>query len=540
MATCENCSTSFTPSDAHTEVTSLRILCANCEAQRKAERARRAAEKAPRPAAASAVPPVPTTRRANPTPPSSPVPVATTPATNSSPSPRAARPAPPPTPPAPASEPAPRAPTTSRPSSTPKSKPRSATPDVRREVEMLKARENKVMMYGWIVCGVLAVIALGVWWRVQAKRSAEEAAVAAHQKEVNDFATKMRGFDLTNLVLATEAIALAESQKPLWEDSAITSDIGSIVAKAKTNIESARDRKELELRMTAAEEGIQNAASKTPKEIAQIRRTLQELENKADSMGPEFKARVAASKSGIDRTYVIRLHDDAKATAAKGPSEGRAALAAYTLAEDEVLKLFEAALRSKNKEAEEYYRQHFKDIITESDLIATALFTPEVIEKVPWKDLLSSEFAKSWANDGLKGFRIENGALQAVGPEIGAGKIGIMSIGDREQWRDFEIDAEFTLVAGTGHFFFRLGKRTDNAGESYSIAPGEGGFKLGEKYGAKATFIGSKISITWSSADVAPYEVDTIWSRIRKGAFGMTLTEGSEIKLTRLRIRELR
>ncbi len=571
MAICENCGTSFTPSDAHTEVTSLRILCTKCEAERKAERARRAGEKAAQSSAPKAAPPVPATRRASPAPasttaaqasvssaPVSSAPVSAKPASapppvsqrtpSSDAPPRATRPATAPSKPTPAApaplvatSPAPRAASAQNAGASTKGKARGSTPDVRREIELLKRRENKVMMYGWIVCGGLTLIALGVWWRVQAKKSAEAAAVAAAIQEVQDFVSKMKGFDITNLVQANDAITFAESNKKLWEDNSASSDVGTIVSRAKTNLETAKDRKETEDRLANAEQVINNAASETPQNIAKIRRILGDLEQRVDSMPPEFKTRLTSAKSVIDKTYVVRLHDDAKAIAAKGPSEARAALTAYTLAEDEALKLFEESMRRKNKEGEDYYKQHYRDMITESDAIATAVFTADVIEKVPWKDLLAGDATKGWANDGLKGFRIDSGALQAVGPEIGAGKTAIMSIGDREQWRDFELDFEFTLVSGTGSFYFRLGRRPDNAGDIYPISTGEGGFKLGEKYGAKATFIGSTLSITWSTADITPYTPDgASWARMRKGAFGLTLNEGSEIKISRLRIREVR
>jgi hypothetical protein len=599
MAICENCGTSFTPSDAHTEVTSLRILCEKCEAERKAERARRAAEKAaqstaakvsppasapksappasapksapsvsaPKSAPPASAPPVPATRRASPAPastgsantgsasstPTNSRPASATPpvsqrTASSDAAPRTTRPAAAaskPATPAPivAASAAPASPPTPRPAPAAggKGKPRGSTPDVRREIELLKKRENKVMMYGWIVCGALTLIALGVWWRVQAKKSAEAAAVAAAKQEVDDFVAKMKGFDITNLVQATEAITYAESKKPLWEDSSATADVGTIVSRAKTNLETAKDRKETEERLANAEQVINNAASETPQIIAKTRRILSDLEQRVDSMPPDFKTRLNAAKSVIDKTYVVRLHDDAKAIAAKGPSEGRAALTAYTAAEDEVLKLFEESMRRKNKEAEEYYKQRYRDIITESDALATAVFTPDVIEKAPWKDLLAGDAVKGWANDGLKGFRIDSGELQAVGPEIGAGKTAILSIGDREQWRDFEIDVEFTVVAGTGDFYFRLGRRPDNAGDRYPISTGEGGFKLGQKYSGKALFIGSNLSITWNTAEIEPYTpAGTSWARTRKGAFGVTLNEGSELKISRLRIRELR
>lgn len=556
MAICENCSTDFTPSEARTEVASLRILCEKCEAERKAEKARRAAEKS-QASAPKTAPPVPATRRASPAPASAPS-VAASPAAASAKStpmnatppaasrsatpgaPRVVRPAPTAPPPAePVEPPSARSPRPSAAASS-KSKPRSGTPDVRREIELLKRRENKVMMIGWIVCGVLALAALGTWLTVQGKKAAERAAVEAAKKEVEDFAAKMKSFDITKLDQANAAIALADEKKKIWEESSVSGDVGTIVAHAKTNLEMAKDRKETEDRLANAEQVIQNAANETPQIIAKTRRILSDLENKQDVMGEEFKTRVAAAKSVIDKTYANRLRDEAKALAGKGPSEARAALTAYGAAEDEMQKLYEESMRRKNKEAETYYKALYQEVITESDTLATAVFTPEVIEKAPWKDLLAGD-SKNWVNAGMKGFRIDSGTLQAVGPEVGANQTGIMSIGDREQWRDFELDIEFTLVSGTAEFYFRLGRRTENAGELYKVAPGDTGIKLGEKFAAKVTFIGSKITIAWSSADITPWSNEAVrWQNTRKGAFGATLTDGSELRISRLRIRELR
>ncbi len=52
--------------------------------------------------------------------------------------------------------------------------------------------------------------------------------------------------------------------------------------------------------------------------------------------------------------------------------------------------------------------------------------------------------------------------------------------------------------------------------------------------------MGSKLNITFTPGDIQPYEEEVRWDITRKGAFGLTLGEGSEIKVTRLRIRELR
>lgn len=574
MVTCEICGTNFTPSTDTTEVTSLRILCASCEEKRRAERAARARAKAAgtgagagvASATASAPPPVPATKSAAPAAaPRKPAAEASSAGASAekrpaAPAPAAARaPAPTraPTPP-PVAEPeaddderpsarsvagrrSSKSSAAPRPSALAKKHAAGGSPDVQREIQMLRKRENKVVMYGWIACLVLLSVAGGLALRAKIKRDNAAAELAAYKQSQDDFRAKLAGYELSDLKQANEAIAYAEEKKAIWQDEVWANDISSRVAKARSNIDLARERKELEERLLVVEETIQNAATKTPDEVAKVRRTLGDLELNADKVSPEFKARVQTARAVVDKTIANRLHDEARSIAAKGPNDQRAALTAYTKAEDEVLRLFEESIRRKTKENEEYYKAKYKEIIAESDALAVVIFTPEVVEKVPWKDLLSTEAAKGWQHDGLADFGIGNGSLRAVGLPPGAGKTGIMSVGDREQWRDFVLDVEFVIEAGSTNFFFRLGRRADNTVENYELATGPGApLKAGEGYGMQATFIGSKLSLAFSTSEVGSYEIESSWSRSRKGAFGITVPEGSTIKITKLRIRELR
>ncbi|MFN0242209.1 MAG: hypothetical protein ACKVWV_04890 [Planctomycetota bacterium] len=571
MVTCENCGTNFTPSTDTTEVTSLRILCASCDEKRRLERAARARAKstgasagaASARAGASAPPPVPATKSAVPA--AAPrKPAADTssaaasaerrpPSRPAAPAPAAARaPVPPPAAEAedeeerPAARSAagrtsPKSSAAPRPSALAKKHAAGGSPDVAREIQMLRKRENKVVMYGWIACVVLLSIAGGLALRAKMKRDAAAEAIAAYKASQDEFRAKLAKYEVSDLKQASEAIAYADEKRALWADEAWANDISSRVAKARTNIDLARERKELEERLLVVEETIQNAATRPPDEVAKVRRTLGDLELNADKVSPEFKARVQTARAVVDKTIATRLHDEARAIAAKGPNDQRAALTAYTKAEDEALRLFEESIRRKTKENEDFYKAKYREIIAESDALATAIFTPEVVDKAQWKDLLSTEAAKGWQHDGLADFGVGNGQLRAVGLPPGAGKTGIMSVGDREQWRDFVLDAEFIIEAGSSNFFFRLGRRADNTVENFELATGPGApLKAGESYGMQATFIGSKLSLTFSTSEINPYEIESSWSRSRKGAFGITVPEGSTIKITKLKIRELR
>jgi hypothetical protein len=423
--------------------------------------------------------------------------------------------------------------------------PAPSHPDVQREAEMLRQRANKTMTYAWIACGVLAVVAGGVWFKINMQKQAEQDAETAHQKLIDDFAAKMRKFDLNVEAQAEEAIKTADGDK-IWKDAdpKISGEIGGIVNKARANLDLLKDKRELADRLTNAEIVVRDAATKPPDELAKVRRTLEDLDGKGEMMGDDFKKRVATARTTADRAYVTRLHDEAKAQAGQGAGNARVALTAYTKAEEEVLKLFEKSIKSKSKDLEEFFKGHYLDIIKESDALCAILFTPEAIEKTPWTDLLSEDQKKHWQHEsgGFKGWRLEGGVLQATGPDAGTGKVALMANPETAGWRDFQMEIEFTAVKGSPTFCFRLLRRVDRQTPQYQVDAGpKGSFKTGQPYTAIATIVGSKYSITWNASDITPYgPEDMRWDMSRKGAFGITLPEDSEIKVTRCRIRELR
>lgn len=418
--------------------------------------------------------------------------------------------------------------------------PQDFHPDIRREVEMLKARENKVMMWAWIICGVLLVTTGVVYGIVHSKKIAIQEAIDKRNKVVDDCYTKMKSFDYGTEAGANEAIKFAEANKRDWDEEKYAGEISSLLGKSKSFLDAAAERREMQSRIEAIESGAKDASSKTPDELAKLRRSLEALENRGDALGTELQARVGTARNSIDRAFAARLHEDAKAQATSGAANARAALTAYTRAEDELLKLFEgAARRHAPDEVQKYYQLHFEQIIQESDALATSLFTPDVIDKTPWTDLLAPDKLKDWQNDGLKGFRIDSGTLHAVGPEPGT-KIGTMDVPAAGGYRDFQLEMEFTLVQGKFDMYFRLGRRFDNSVPNYNMVTSrDSGFKAGRTFTATATFIGSHLKLVFSG-DIQEWEYDSSWTKSRKGAFGVAVFENSEVKFTKLRIRELR
>jgi hypothetical protein len=247
MANCEKCGAAFTPSAATTEVTSLRILCPQCEADRRAEKAARA-----KAAAAAQAAPRPAPQQAGRTP-------STPPAPSAAPAPRKAK-----TPSAGATRGASRRSAKravgtgihgaeakalhGAPAKRLYHKPVKKTdeehggtdfhPDVQRELQFLQQRESKVMKIAWIVCGVLLVAAGAFAFAAKTKRDRTIAAAEAYQKRIDDFAAEMQGKEIESEAGAKAAIAHAEAHANIgWEsDLKAGAAVGSVISKAKSRL----------------------------------------------------------------------------------------------------------------------------------------------------------------------------------------------------------------------------------------------------------------------------------------------------------------
>lgn len=415
--------------------------------------------------------------------------------------------------------------------------------EVQREVAMLRKAEDKWIMYGWIAAGALLVVAGVVYFTVIGKRNAIEKARADYVKSVNDFQDKVKTFDITKKADGEAALKYIEENKDLWMKTDIDG-VKSLATRTQSSIlanqERAKEIGELRDGLAGVKTAVADAANKKPEELAQLRRKVTDYEQKGDSVGPDFVAEVATLKTSLDRVYATRLHEEAKAAGSKGPSEARAALTLYAKNEDEITKLLDAASSRRKKEEQEFFAGHFKEMIAESDALAAVAFTPDVIEKTPWLDLLGGEQAKNWQSPGTKGFQVKDGVLHAVAEDPGANKTAVLSIGDREKWRDYAFECDFIVVKGTANFHFRLGNRVDRTTtQVVASTTGQDPLKAGQSYSFAGSFIGSKLKVNYTDGD-RHQEEDVDWLVVRKGAIGMSLPEGSELKITKLRIRPLR
>ncbi|MFN0006903.1 MAG: hypothetical protein ACKVXR_03270 [Planctomycetota bacterium] len=422
-------------------------------------------------------------------------------------------------------------------------------PDVQREIRFLQQREGKVMKIAWIVCAVLVLAAGGFALAAKAKRDATAAAALEKRQKLDAFATKMQEYDVKTEAGANEAIRYAEDSKPIgWEDDPKAGQVaGNVLTKARVALQKLADEKEQKERLATVETALRDAASQPVDGLFQARRTIGSLEELGDAYGTDFAARVKAARATIDQTILKRLFEEAAALAkasGESPEKMRAALAAYTKAEDEATAVLDKVMRQKDEDAKQFYQKEYRRIVDESNAFVTSVFTPEVIERTPWTDLLSRDQKDNWQNYGNEGFRgiaEGSGFLEIAGPAPGTTANGLVAVPSTGGYRDFVIDMEFTLNKGIVDWLFRLGRRVDNTVEYYPVSTdGENALKAGTSYRMEASYIGGKLTVSLSPEDAPSLEVESGWTKSRKGAFGAQIHEGVELKITRLKIKILR
>lgn len=578
MATCEKCGTKFTPS-ATGEVTSTRILCTKCEAERKAEKARAKAASTSGSAAISAggvatARPAPppakplatraehasgvsanSTASARPhagnnsahaaVPDARPVP-AKRPGSGMAESSRASTSAPAESKPAPASAKASAASAKVAAKSAAANAKKSADDEERRQRlagHFAEKDANKAAIIGWVIAVVLSAGAGYYAWNVRSKHEDEKHALEAYVTKRTDYLNQLRTLFSTGTEEdAHKLLDLIERTPDLSKDDVIAGEVTGLGAKSKNLLESNAARRDMESRLAAIEASLKNPAALSPESLVELRRQLGEIEPKAESMGADFVARVGAARTTADRTYATRLHEDAVAYAKENQDKPRLALARYAKAEDEVLALFEEAFKGKNKEAKDFFEGIFKDIIKESDALVEFTFTPDVVDKVPLKDILAADEVKRWNPVAVKGFshRIDNGLLDIVGPDADAAGKAVLAFDDVEKWRDFVIEMDFVIEQGSFDVYMRLGKRADDTVPNFELSAVEKGLVTGKPYKLTASMIASKLMTQIYPEDVQPMIGEATWAKSRKGALGFVIPEGARIKITSLKVRLLR
>ncbi len=415
------------------------------------------------------------------------------------------------------------------------------SPDVKREVQLLKERESKTMTYVWIVCGVLFLAAGGVLGNTLMKRHAADVKEQEYQQSLDNLLKEVKSHDPLKENDARQILDICNKpeNKALWKNSRIEGDIARMMSLAQRTIDNATERGEMNTRLDELVRTSESADSQPIDTIKRAKRTGQDLFEKLSGtpMDDDYRKRLGDSREKIDRAYLSKLMSDAKA---KGQT--REALSAYTTAEIEIRNALDNTLRgTKDADRKKWYTDLYKTLLADSDAVATTVFSQSVIDGEPWKDALTDE--KDWLHSpDLVGFQIKDGQLHAVGAKAGSSRIGTLSVGDRQQLKDFVAQIEFTPVKGNFKMYFRVYNRMDSS-EYFAVSTigKDPEFKPGQSYTMEVRMIGSKLNVKLPNTDIKGLEdMEVSATRQRFGSIGLALDEECEIKITAFKYKELR
>lgn len=422
---------------------------------------------------------------------------------------------------------------------------KGASPEVMKEVELLRKEQDKWIMYGWMVAGGLLLIAGITYFVVKGKHDRALAELKAKNDAILAFVEKEKHYDLhteagiNSLMADTDDPANAD----FWntEIGGAHTIVSGLRGTAVREREHIKQVQELQNGVADLEAICGNASSRSADELAKARRRFSEYENAGADLDEALKKRVERAHACIDKAYVSKLHEEAKATAAKGPAEARNALTAFTKAEDEITRSLDEAMKyHKPQETVEFYQKELQTIVPESDEVVKQVFTPDVIDKTPWTDFLSDAYKTNWQNAAFKGWQIKDGVLQGVGPDLDAKNIAIMSVNDQQPMRDYLFECEFTLVKGDATFLFRLGASANNAVSEMMSTTGKDPLKAGTSNAMTVSLIGSAFKMTFADGEHNFEEPELRWTYRRKGGIGISVPPGSEIRITKMRAKILR
>jgi hypothetical protein len=406
---------------------------------------------------------------------------------------------------------------------------------------------DKATKVGFMITGGMLLIVGVVVFQVMGTKREERAKIQAHKNEVNAIWDELSALNPEKPADAQKIIDRAAATEEVWKESESAQGIQSRVVSAKTNLDSYKEQQGVVDSFTSIEKELATPENLTPERVKDLRRQLDELEVRVTQAGPELLARYSIARGAIDKTYATRLIDDAKSFEQGNGDNPRLSLLRYQTAEDEIKVLLDKVYREKNTELQEFYTPLYKQAILESDRLAGETFTAAAADKLPWVDCLVGDQAGFWNPSDAKGFshRIENHQLQIQGPDPDAGKLAVMSIGDREQWRNFVWEFEFVVERGNFVVYFRLGRNPNPNTYAYNInTEGEDkNLEPGKTYRGRATLLGSTFDLRYADQDIdtpSPKTEQIGWTMSRKGGIGLVIPASTSVRFTRFQVRELR
>jgi hypothetical protein len=402
---------------------------------------------------------------------------------------------------------------------------------------------DKTTKIGLIIALVVLGLGAGAFFIVRGIKNDEKRADDEVKSRQQQLLTAMKGLDLATLDGAQRAIGVSDGSKETWVGTEIAGEVNSIRAKAGAFIQSEQEKRDYFDNLATLEAAARDPGSKSAQELRDISRRAETLALTAQGYGADAVTRITGLRNQLQQSIGLRVKTEAVQFADQNATtDPRGAMLKLSTAEDDIRRMWEQAHKDKNDTQKTLLESYLGELIKRTDDIATVFFTDAEVAKSPWKDLLLSDAATEWKAANVKGFsyKVENGQLIVIGPDESAKARAVLSIGDKQKWRDFVIDGEFVLESGVFTLAFRLGATPNANTDTFEVRTEENGIEAGKPYAFTYKVVGSNAEMVWKD-DVLPKSDRLLsWYANRSGAFGLVIEKGTKLRFTRLRIRELR
>jgi hypothetical protein len=504
MSTCESCGIKFEMPEV---VTSSKILCAKCAAERRAK------QKAAK-AAAAAPPP------------------ARTPVAQSV---GAARPSA-----------VARAPSASRSSTETGRVTQSSSrhaPAEHHEIDPRKVREadaKRMAKIGWLVTGSLTLITGIVLMIVMNTHQTRDDAQTRWEQKLDNFQAEIKKVDESSED-SIKAMKDKITKDTFWKGTRIQEAVTTRLTDLNLRLAGLIKTRSLKEKLNAIEAHFAGAPSVEvlAKDFHDARD--QDLKQQASEAGGELEARYKATLKEVTRRYLEALTTAANAAASATTGEG---LAPFGPLEDTYRQLLHEAMApgpTKDAEAQAHYEPLWKQTYLQVNQIVEKLFDEAYQNKVPWTNLLAN--TADWAIISSSSFKHTFGAgLTLVNaPGEGSASAGL-SYTPADKWRDYVLEVEFKIDSGTLVFYTRIGDKMDTKEcPGFSVSGAKDPkvpIEFGKTYTMVISVIGNQLTVTGEGIS---YIDDNIKStNSRKGEPGIVAQEGTTATITKMRARHLR
>ena len=504
MSTCENCGIQFEMPEV---VTSSKILCAKCAAERRAK------QKAAK-AAAAAPPP------------------ARTPVSQSV----GARPSA-----------VARAPASSR-ASTESGRVTSSSsrhaPAEHHEIDPRKVREadaKRMAKIGWLVTGSLTLITGIVLMVVMNTHDTRANVQHQWEQKLDNFLADIKRVDVSSedSIKATKEKITKDT---FWKGTRIQEAVTTQLSDLNVRLQNLIKTRSLKEKINAIEAHFAGAPSieVLTKDFHDARDL--ELKQQATDAGGDLEARHKAMVKEVTRRYLETLTTAANAAATATTGEG---LAPFGPLEDTYRQLLHEAMApgpTKDAEAQAHYDPLWKQTWIQVNQIVEKLFDEAYQNKVPWTNLLQD--TQGWTIIPSSSFKHTFGAgLTLVNAPGDQSASGGLSYTPADKWRDYVVEVEFKIDSGTLVFYTRIGDKMDvKECPGFSVSGAKDPkvpIEFGKTYTMLISVIGNQLTVTGEG--LSPYTDDNIKStNSRKGEPGIVAQEGTTATITKMRARHLR